>query len=225
VVVIGTAAAANADVIALYDFGTTDSPTYASADAEGNSAAGDFAPAPGLGSTGNWNSTSNGINTATGDPAPEWSQKPNATASTQILSYTNGDYWTFTVTPNPGQELNLTSLTFQITVANSGIPISYYLSTNVSGFDAPVGTPVNNATGGFGTVRDPIDLSGVEFQGVTTPIEIRMYLWNTAGGGTSGSRWGFDNITLNGTVAPEPTTLALLTLGGLALARRGKHPA
>lgn len=214
---VASATTARGDVIAFYGFGTPEAPTYASTDVEPHSAAGLFAPAAGLGSTGNWNSTNNGINTAAGSPAPEFAVKP--ISQTQESAFTADAYWSFTVTPDNNYELNLTSLTFDLVVANSARPISYYLSTSVAGFDEPVQTPViARTTGGFVT----LDLSGPSLQNLADPVEIRLYLFGELVG-SSGSRWAFDNVTLNGSVSsvPEPTSLLLVCAGvSLALSRR-----
>ncbi len=219
---LGIAAApASAAVIALYDFGTVATPTYASADTDANSTAVAFAPASGLGSTGNWNSTTNGIDTANGSPAPSFAQKP--IAKTQAVAYSTDAYWSFSVSPNAGYELDLQSLTFRLGIANSSRPISYYLATNIGGFNNPVEAPVV-ARSTSGDIN--FDLSAPAFQNLAAPTEFRMYLYSDLGG-SSGSRWSFDNVTLNAgvEVVPEPASATIAVLGMLwfGAARRRRH--
>ncbi len=211
-----TASSSNA-ALALYDFGTVETPTYASADTNPNSTAGEFTPAVGLGNTGNWSNTNNGINLNDGNPAPEFAVKP--IGKTQAEAYDDNAYWFFEVTPDSGYEANLESLDFRLAVLNGGIrPISYYLSSNISGYNQPIEDPVVARTTG-GDIS--FDLSGAEFQGLSGPIQFRLYLYSD-NSGSSGSRWTFDNVTLNGVISPipEPSMLGLLSLGGLLLARR-----
>lgn len=196
--------------LALYNF---DASSLASQDADPDSSASVFIPSAGLGSTGNWNSTQTGVNTGAGSPAPEFAIKPlGGGTTTQAASFTNNAYLSFTLTPSGGFEADLSSLSFNLTVNNTGLRPSYYLSSSIGGFDNPIaGTLTTDITTGLKT----FDLSDPAFQNLTTAVEFRLYLWSPNGGGSSGSRWGFDNITLDGTMSavPEPSTCVLL-LGG-----------
>ncbi len=212
---------ANADVIALYTFDgeTATSTVHPSSDTDVSSTASDFFHSPSLGTTGNWNSSVSGVDTTLGNPAPSFAQKPRGGLD-QNASFTNDAFLSFTVTP--AIEMDLIDLTFDLTVRNSTRPIGYYLSSNVSGFATPIGSPVNDrTTGGLVT----FDLSGSEFQDLTSGVEFRLYLWDKDLGGSSGSSWLFDNITLNGTttVIPEPVSLALLVGGGLMMSWRKRR--
>jgi hypothetical protein len=216
---------AGAVILANYGFGTAALPSYASTDVDTNSVATNFAPAAGLGSTGNWNSTENGIDTVDvteGNPPLQFAQKP-LTTTTESGAQQNNAYWSFTLTPASGYAVNLTSFSFDLVIHNSGLPISYYLATSVGGFTNPVGAVVTNQ----GSSSHPtFDLSAAAFQNLTTPLELRLYQWSSAGHGSSGSRWTFDNVMLNGTTSPvpEPASLMLLSAAlGLGLRpRRGK---
>jgi PEP-CTERM motif-containing protein len=63
----------------------------------------------------------------------------------------------------------------------------------------------------------------VGLSGVTDPVEFRLYLWGgiLADGDAS---WRtltyFDNVQIDGAVTPEPATMGLLAIGGVALLRR-----
>jgi hypothetical protein len=235
----GIGTSANAAILADYEFGTVvgdvATPSYASTDLDLNSTATDFFSADGLGGTGNYPNATNGIKTDEGSPAPEYYQKPitggNGVDTDPVAAGTQDPgtretavgadaYWSFTLTPGSGFTVNLTSLTFDLGVKNGGSrPISYSLSTSVGGFSTPVG-PVVTAQA---TSNQPTyDLSGTEFQNLTSPVELRLYLWSDAGGSSS-SRWTFDNIELEGTTTstvPEPASLTLLSAAGLVALRR-----
>lgn len=217
----------HAAVLALYNFtGYTSSSAgpYSSADTDIHSTAGGFAPGSGLGSSGNWNSTQNGIDTTGyGNPLPSYGQKAITAITSQALSFSNNAYLSFSLTPSDGYNADLTSLTFDLEMtAGTNNAISFYLGSNINGFNTPIGAVTTNLlvapAGTFQTIS--FDLSGASFQGLTATTEFRIYLWwqNSPGTG-SGSAPRFDNFTLNGTVAavPEPGSFLMAGLGLLAL--------
>lgn len=137
---------------------------------------------------------------------------------------TNNSFVQFTVTPNAGFVLNLTSLDF--IGARGFVPVEagYVLRSSVDNF-------LSDAGGSLFTAQFPAtasysnDLSGAAFQNLTTSTTFRLYLYDTQVPNGNGI---IDNLTLNGSVGaavlPEPATLALLTLGivggAVALRRR-----
>lgn len=228
VLLASTLVSTQAAVLVLYDFtgytAGSDAP-YLSADTDPNSTAGGFSPGVGLGTNGNWNSTHNGIDDSQfGNPLPSFAQKARAAVTSQALSFSENAYFSFSITPSSGYEMDLTSLTFDVrtfnVVANS---INFYLSSNIAGFSSPIGSVTTgyNTAGNFQTVS--FDLSGASFQSLTSPTEFRLYLWWDALAGTgSGSAPRFDNVTLNGSVAPVPEPAGVLLCGlglGLVLLR------
>jgi hypothetical protein len=68
-----------------------------------------------------------------------------------------------------------------------------------------------------GSQSATLDLSGAAFQNITTATTFRIYGWDNIS--TSGNL-RVDDVQLNGTVAPEPSTALLGSLGVLALLRR-----
>jgi hypothetical protein len=132
-----------------------------------------------------------------------------------------GTYWSFTVTPNATFMMNPTTLTFDVARGGDATPRTWYLYSSVGGFT--LGNKI--ASTDVPTVRPTltptmVDLSASQFQGLTGPVEFRMYI-STPGNGQS---LEFDNVSLNGSVlaVPEPTSLALvgLAVSGWALRRR-----
>ena len=217
VTVLVGGATANAAQIALYDFSTSTatSSSWPSLDTEANSTATDMTPAAGLGSTGNWNTTNNGISTTSGNPMPAFAIKPlGAATSTSAQAYTNNAYASFTITPGANHELDLTSFTFWTTSYNAGRRVSYYVASSIDGFDTPIASKENVATA---DKDQTILLAGAQFQNVDEAVTFRIYLWDVAGlGGASGSRWELDNITVNGDVVQVPEPASAMTAAGVA---------
>ncbi len=218
---LAATAAAPAAVIVQWTFtgytGADDAP-YTASTIDNDVTAGGFTPAAGFGSNGNYPTSNNGIGTATGNPTPEFATKPIGTTNTQALALTNNSYWSFTVAPDANYELDLTSLTFDLNTFNISIPIGYYLASSIDGFSTPIGSVVNSTTHLYANPAISFDLTGASFQNLTTSTEFRLYAWSPSGSnGANGSRWGFDNVTLNGTVAavPEPSVLGFLAVAVL----------
>lgn len=213
-----SAMTSDAAVLLQYTFTgyvSADDAPYAASTIISGVTAGGFTPAAGLGTNGNWNTSANGISTTTGNPTPSFAQKPQATSATQAAAFTNNAYWSITLAPDGGNAVSLTSLTFDLDTFNTGLLPSFYLASSVGGYSTPIGVVYTNQADAAITV----DLSGVQFQNLTANTEFRLYLWSENGGGGSGSRWEFDNVTVNGSVAaiPEPSTLVLLGLCGVFL--------
>jgi hypothetical protein len=151
-------------------------------------------------------------------------QGGSGSVGTLPLAITNNSYWQFTISPQAGQLLNLTSLTFEGWKGGSSGTRGYGLETSVGGF----GPGLTLASADFTATRvSPkpvgsdwtIDLSGAGFQNLVSPITFRVYTYSTAG------TVEFDNVTLNGNLVavPEPGTLAFLGLGTLALMIRRRR--
>lgn len=211
---------ANAVVIAFYGFGDGVTKSKASTDADLLTTANEFAWGAGLGTSDNWNSSTAGVNNGNGSPAGEFAVKPLGNTPSQEESITDNSYWTFTVTPGESVEMDTTSLSFSRSVLNSNLHLSYFLSSSVDGFSNPITGTTQLAQTGSSYTTVNFDLNSItSLQNLTAPIEFRLYMWASNGGGSSGSRWGFDNITLNADLStvPEPGMIPLL-LGSLGAA-------
>ncbi|MFA5298756.1 MAG: LamG domain-containing protein, partial [Lutibacter sp.] len=100
------------------------------------------------------------------------------------------DYFTFTLTPNLGYQINF--LSFVYTGQRSDIygPTSFALRSSLDGFATNIGMPTAGGT--------TIDLSNPDYQNISEPIEFRLYAWNASG--LSGT-FSVNDFTFNGTVS------------------------
>jgi hypothetical protein len=148
---------------------------------------------------------------------------PNGSLKTGSLdaAITAGDYFSFTITPDSGFELDLDAIIFSASRAadNPRSAESWALMSSITGFesaDASIETGVvTTVAGGVADYEQfSIDLSENSlFQNITSTTEFRVYVW----GGTSNSSSSavnYDNVGVIGDVSavavPEPGTFALL---------------
>ncbi len=153
------------------------------------------------------------------------------TAATKSESH----YFSFTVTPDIGKTLNLTSVNFFYGDAQteaSPIVLNLGLYTSVDSYAAQVGStlswspatttkvaPADYFTTASGAQYASLDLSGPAFQNLTTATTFRIYGWDNS---TAAGQLRIDDVQLNGTVVPEPSAALLGGLGLLALLRRSR---
>ena len=174
------------------------------------------------------NSTVNGANIVQDYSLVDYGQQvlraaiTNTATPDEASAVNGGSYWGFTVQPNTGFKMNFSSFTFDAARGGAGTPRTWYLYSSLAGFTP--GSAI--AFADVPTVRPiltpfTVDLSGAQFQGLTNPVEFRMYLSTPA----TGQSLEFDNVTVNGTVivVPEPActmSLAACVAAGWALRRR-----
>lgn len=144
----------------------------------------------------------------------------DANAASLSSAITNSDYFTFTVTPDTDYTINLDSFTFNAFISTdtgSNIPAkNYAVFSSLSSF-----TSGNELTSGTFTVTEPspgiyptppqtisVPVNGSQFDGLTSSVEFRVYVW---GGTGFGKATNLDNFTVDGTAAiPEPSAYWLL---------------
>lgn len=204
--VVAIAGHSDAAVLAKYDFTGS---VRTSADTDLDSAATILSDGAG------WTST---IDTAAakGNPAPSLSVTSTLTGSTQALAISGNDYYEFTITPNTGFELNLTSLTFDYSRFGGGLNATFFLRSSADSFSADLGA-VSTSSATYATAT--ISLSSPAFQNVTSALTFRLYIFDDMGNADKGDL--VDNVILNGSVVldpvPEPSTWVSFMAGAALL--------
>lgn len=228
------AASSPAAILSIYGFtGSADTPT---ALAGVNASA--FTPSDGIGGSAGG---TNGFSTvAVTNTAPAAATSPvryvrgSSGSADTAAALENGDYFSFTLSPTSGNQLSLLNFTVDISANGTGTGGSattntaqFALFSSSDGFAA--GTPLlgdilapaasETALDGaaLAYTRYTVDLSGEAFQNLTGTTTFRLYIANSSSAVGANAR--LDNVTVNGTVAavPEPSALAFVSLGALAL--------
>ena len=157
-----------------------------------------------------------------------WSRpNPNpASGNTVTDALNDGNFFTLSLTPNAGNALSLTSLTFDAFAATGGpSERSVYIFSDQAAFTAGnelftastvTGLPLIPYNGATADVNFSVDLSTIGALAIDEAISFRFYLQTPV----AGQNLAFDDITVNGSVIPEPASAALL-MGGLGVAMLG----
>jgi len=210
------AASLHADVLAQYDMETSGSRHIASTVATDVTAG---------------NLTGNNLNApssfilssvpgGSGDDYIAWSRSAGIARTDAIGVIADGTFFSFTLTPDAGRTISLDSITFDAAAGTGGpsnrqfylfADKTTYTSGNVLASASTIAgsplLPYNTTTFDQGFFAD---LTGSAFQNITDSVTFRVYIATP----NVSQNVGFDNITINGTVIPEPATYALL--GGLS---------
>lgn len=166
-----------------------------------------------------------------GVPAPSlFHGDPKWIVTSEADALSQGAYTGFEVTPDAGKTLDLSELSadLQMDVAGEGLgEWALYGDLDPSdGLDDFVSLVAgsNTAAGGSSSASSyehvAIDLTAAQYQGLDG-VALRLYRWHDGAfpiNATVNSRT--DNLVLDGTVIPEPASLILMGLGGLAFLKR-----
>ncbi|HSI09615.1 MAG: PEP-CTERM sorting domain-containing protein [Rariglobus sp.] len=171
------------------------------------------------------------------DTVSSWATTFSSAATTYAGAFVANNYFTFSITPDAGYQLDLTSITFQVASGSSSASDrAFYLVTasSPSGFTSTstVLSTDRTTTGGgaiplqaataTNTIPKDYTVDLTSFTGITTTQYFRFYLQTP----TINQALTFDDIIVNGTVSavPEPATYAslagVIALGFVACRRR-----
>lgn len=164
---------------------------------------------------------------------------PGAGALTPAGSLGAGKYFEFSITPDAGTAVDLTSLTFNAAKGGSTGTRGFFVRSSADAYAgtlAALGAPTalvandvgyNLATGRPTYTAVTIDLSAPAFQNLTpgTPLTFRFFTFAS----TSGNSVDIDDLSINGTVVvgtPDPSALLLpaAAAGPALLGRRRRRP-
>jgi len=213
---VGTA---HADMLALYTFPGSGSSADASQDVNADSTASDFQAGAGIQLRAS--SFAREV-----ESHSRFTDLNGVSQTSEAGAVAEDDYWFFTIEPNSGLVLNLDELLFSHNfggTTDSGAEWIYFVRSSVDGFASTVGSASVTTEAPSGLSDWPttsVDLSGVDFQGLTGTTEFRIYVhWNSFPLDAQFGR--IDNVQLIGDAVPEPASAAMIGLGGmLFLARR-----
>lgn len=108
--------------------------------------------------------------------------------------------------------MNFSNLTFNAARGGGATPRGYDIRSSVDNFASSLATE-DLPTQRPNWTRVDVDLSATAFDNLTSEVEFRFYVYAPE---TTNSL-EFDDITLNGTVIPEPSSLVLLGLAALSM--------
>ena len=124
------------------------------------------------------------------------------------------DYFTFSLTPDPGFELSISGLQLDERRSATGIH-DWSLRSSLDTFATDIGTAFSLPDNTSYRRDQSIDLSGGLFDDLTSTIEFRFYGYNAE---SSSGTWRLDNVDLFGVITPVPevsgTTWIALSLFG-----------
>lgn len=135
----------------------------------------------------------NGVNANNAYRADGWSLL-------SILNPDEGDYFEFTLTPNPCLKINLTSFVFKIQSSALTGPNLINLRSSLDNYSQNILTTSPTLSLGTETTIN-VNLSASTYQNITTPITFRLYGWGPVLGTLS-----VNEFTFNGTVTANTTT-------------------
>jgi len=158
-----------------------------------------------------------------GDDYIAYSRSSGIARTDAVGAIADSTYFSFTVTPEVGQSITLSSITFD-SMAGTGGPSDrqFYLMSDKTGYlstevlasaSTVTGSPLLPYNTSTFDQNFSADLSGMDFANITDSVTFRIYIATP----NTFQNVGFDDITLNGAVIPEPSSLVLMVLTGFAL--------
>lgn len=160
----------------------------------------------------------------------------NVTGADLSAAIAGGNWFGFSITPEPGAVLDLASLAFSTRYSGNdpvaAVSASWVLRSSLDGFAtnlSPIFTETYQVEQGGVVSTSRLVTLGDAFQSVGGTVEFRVYVYDNSG--SSGRYVRIDNVVLTGTASaiPEPSAAAVL-FGAVALCagaamRRGSRRA
>ncbi|GAA3558570.1 hypothetical protein [Snuella lapsa] len=145
------------------------------------------------------NITGSGIGRGSGLNPPGVTTNNRYNARSWGLLFNSIDYFYITISPNACYEIDLASFAFSSQTSLLG-PSSIEVRSSIDDYTSSIGAP----TTGLSETISTIDLSGSEYQNISSSITFRIYAWGaTSGNGT----FSINDFTFNGVVSPSFTTI------------------
>ncbi|MGK7389461.1 MAG: fibronectin type III domain-containing protein [Candidatus Cyclobacteriaceae bacterium M2_1C_046] len=127
--------------------------------------------------------------------------KINSIGWTTNSSIDVNDYYEFTISPNCGYKLNLTSLAFDESFGAvvAAHDYNWVVRSSYDNFasDIVAATTESATIGSGGTTNNSITLPANPFSSVSQAVTFRIYMYNAESGTME---WGLDNVNLNGSI-------------------------
>lgn len=169
-----------------------------------------------------------GLTTGAGNPGQGMSVRGVFTETNDLAgALSRNKYIEFTVTPNVGYQLDLSTLTLDLQRFDATSATSFTLRSSLDSYATNIGTITGFPTNPTAYANFSFSLSAPAYQGLTSSITFRIYEY---GASAALGAVRHDNLTLNGDVVviPEPSTYALVMAGLavlLVLGRSGRRRA
>ncbi len=141
------------------------------------------------GDTKDTNITVSGIGRGTGISGNAANDRYNAN-NWNSASLDTTDYFSWTLTPGSGFEIDFTSFGYTSQASGSGPQTNFAFRSSVDSYASNIGTPTVTGT--------TISLSAAAYQNITAPITFRFYAW---GASSSTGTFSINSFSFDGTVA------------------------
>ncbi len=152
--------------------------------------------------------TVDGIGRGMGISGAAANDRYNASSWNTLALDTNA-FFTFSMAPNGGNQLNFTD--FQVTLQRSNSSIANYeFRSSLDSFTSNIGA-ISYPGSGIAATSQTVSLVSSTFQGIQGNVEFRLFAW---GAGTSANTLSVNDFAFTGSVTavPEPTSIALVSL-------------
>lgn len=145
----------------------------------------------------------------------------SSTTDSEVNAIAGNDYFSFTVTPDSGFEMDFTQLSFGTVFSSTdadspGLAASFVVRSSVDSFASNVGSTFVEDFASSSTLTftsRTVTLSGAEFQNLDSIVEFRIYMYDNSGAATRLLR--VDNVVLTGAVSVIPETKSFAACAGI----------